>query len=219
MAATVLPLKLAGVGDTGSGMFLVRAAALRDTKLTPIGYKILLEVLAKARFQRLVEVPYIFQKRERGSSKLGLRQYLEYLLHLAKLAVETGQLLAWIRYGFAALVKKAAWPPAAALPVAIEAALLSNFVCSEAFTFRSAEAPAFRPGVWGRLVRYEGICLTGAVLNFLLTLLGIRLGGGMLIAAAVGVVAGGALNLLMNVPAIWRTWASRTAGVAPSVRG
>src|SRR5208282_1759795 len=148
MAATVLPLKLAAVGDPMSGMFMVRASALRGAQLNPLGYKILLEVIAKAHYKKLVEVPYVFQERERGASKLGARQYWEYLQHLARLAVGTGQFLGWVRYGlvaltgavidialFAALVKKWAWPPAAALPVAIEAALLSNFVCSEAFTF------------------------------------------------------------------------------------
>jgi len=44
------------------------------------------------------------------------------------------------------------------------------------------------------------------------------LGGKLLSAAAAGVVAGGALNLLMNVPAIWRTWSSRPAGLASSAR-
>jgi dolichol-phosphate mannosyltransferase len=229
MAATVLPLKLAAVGDPMSGMFMLRASALRDAQLNPLGYKILLEVIAKAHYNNLVEVPYVFQERERGASKLGARQYLEYLQHLARLAVGTGQFLGWVRYGlvaltgavidialFAALVKKGAWPPAAALPVAIEAALLSNFVCSEAFTFRTAEAPAFRPGVWGRLGRYEWICLTGAVINFLVTLLWMGQGVGILSAAAAGVVSGGAMNLLMNVPAIWRTWASRPPGARSS---
>src|ERR1019366_1177662 len=132
MAATVLPLKLATVGDPMSGIFMVRASALRDAKLNPLGYKILLEIIAKAHYQKLVEVPYVFQERERGASKLGARQYVEYLQHLMRLAVGTGQFLAWIRYGlmafagafidivlFVSLVKRFAWPPPAALPLAI----------------------------------------------------------------------------------------------------
>jgi dolichol-phosphate mannosyltransferase len=231
MAATVLPLKLAAVGDPMSGIFMVRASALRDAHLNPLGYKILLEVIAKAHYKNLVEVPYVFQERERGASKLGARQYVEYLQHLVRLAVGTGQFLAWIRYGLVALagalidivlvatlVKKGAWPAYAALPVAIEAALLNNFVCSEAFTFRSPHTGAFRAGVWGRLARYEGICLPGAVLNFLATLLWIVLGGKIVSAAAVGVVTGGAMNLLSNIPAIWRTWANRSAGAASTAR-
>lgn len=226
MAATVLPLRLAGVADSGSGLFMVRASALRNARLNPVGYKILLEVLAKADYRKLVEVPYVFQRRERGSSKLGLRQYLEYLQHLLRLAAGTSQLWGWIRYSgvaligalidialFAALVKRAGWPPTAALPVAIEAALLNNFICSEFFTFRSVAASRFGHGVWKRLRRYELICLPGAVLNFVVTLVWLSEGGRLLTAAAMGVGAGGALNLLLNIPAIWRTWGNRATGV------
>ena len=229
MAATVLPLKLAVVGDPMSGMFMVRASALCDAHLNPLGYKILLEVIAKAHYQKLMEVPYIFQEREHGASKLGARQYVEYLQHLVRLAAGTGQLLGWIRYSLVALggglidvglcyalIAKRAWPTAAAVPVAIEVALLSNFLCSEIFTFRAAAAPPFHAGAWSRLARYERICLPGAIVNFLVTASLMALGGKILSAAAVGVVAGGALNLLMNIPAIWRTWANHLPGQAPA---
>jgi dolichol-phosphate mannosyltransferase len=227
MAATVLPLKLAAVGDPMSGMFMVQASALQGAHLNPLGYKILLEIIAKAHYEKLVEVPYVFQERESGASKLGARQYGEYLRHLLRLAVGTGQLRGWICYGgvaligalidivlFAVLVKKAGWPPAAALPVAIELALMNNFVCSEFFTFQSAAASRFRHGVGRRLGRYERICLAGAALNFLVALVCLSQGGGVLTAAAAGVLAGGALNLLINVPAIWRTWGNRLPGLA-----
>jgi len=222
MAATVLPLKLAAVADPMSGIFMLRAAGVRDASLTPLGYKILLEVIAKAHYKKLVEVPYVFQERERGASKLGVRQYGEYLQHLARLAVGTGQLLGWVRYGtvalagavidvalFTALVKRAAWAPAAALPVAIEVALLSNFVWSEVFTFRSSQAAPLGPGALRRLARYEWICLAGAAVNFLVTLSALAMGGGLMTSAAAGAVGGGALNSMLNVPAIWRTWAGR----------
>jgi dolichol-phosphate mannosyltransferase len=231
MAATVLPLKLAAVGDPMSGMFMIRSSALRDAHLNPLGYKILLEVIAKAGYKNLVEVPYIFQERERGASKLGARQYLEYLQHLARLAVRSGQLFAWIRYGSVAsvgaiidvglvctFVERWHWRAAVALPVSIEFALLSNFVCNEMFTFRSTEVPPFGPGGWRRLARYERICIPGAVFNILVTLLCLAWGDSILSASAVGVVAGGALNLLLNIPAIWRAWESHPPGVASSAR-
>jgi len=219
MAATVLPLKLAAVRDPMSGIFMTRSSVLQDARLNPLGYKILLEVIAKAHYKNMVEVPYVFQERERGASKLGPRQYWEYLHHLARLAIGTGQLLGWIRYGlvglagalvdlalFASLVTERAWPPAAALPVAIQAALLNNFVWSETITFRRAESAGFRCGFLSRLGRYEWVCLPGAVINLLVTLLGIAYGEPLLIAAGAGVVAGGIFNLTINIPAIWRTW-------------
>ena len=219
MAATVLPLKVAGVGDTGSGLFMVRAAAVRNVNLKPLGFKVLLEVLAKAHVRSLVELPYTFQKRPRGTSKASAVQFLAYLVHLARLAWETGQVRAWLRYGlvalagagidvllFKALVGKAAWPPALALPVAIQTALLSNFIWSEVFTFRSSGLKAFGQGALRRLRRYEGICLPGAFLNFLATMAAMALGVNILMAAGAGVVTGGVWNFALNVPAIWRTW-------------
>jgi dolichol-phosphate mannosyltransferase len=221
MAATVLPLALAAVRDPMSGMFLVRAAALEGVRLNPLGYKILLEVLAKARYRKLLEVPYIFEERARGSSKLGARQYLEYLLHLARLATATGQLLGWAKYGmvglsgalvdlalFYFLVKRTGWAPAAALVTAIQGALLSNFLWNETFTFRAAQAAPARRSILRRFGRYERICLPGAILNALVTLVLLSQGAGLLVSAASGVVAGGVLNFLFNIPAIWRTWAS-----------
>jgi dolichol-phosphate mannosyltransferase len=171
-------------------------------------------------------VPYVFQERERGASKLGARQYVEYLQHLVRLAVGTGQFLGWIRYGlvalagafidvilFVTLVRRCAWPPVAALPLAIETALLSNFVCSETITFRSTETPAFGRGFMGRLAQYERVCIPGAIFNIMVTLAWIWHRGGITTAASAGVVAGGAINLLLNIPAIWRTWAGRPPGV------
>jgi dolichol-phosphate mannosyltransferase len=219
MAATVLPLKLAAVGDPMSGIFMVRASALQDADLNPLGYKILLEVIAKANYKNLVEVPYVFQERGRGASKLGPRQYVEYLQHLARLALRTGQLQGWIRYGmvalagafidvilFVGLVKRFHWPPLAALPLAIETALLSNFTFSEIFTFRAPETSAFRGGVMDRLARYERVCIPGAIFNIIVTLTSMWRGVDIVAATWAGVVAGGVLNFVLNVPAIWRTW-------------
>lgn len=219
MAATVLPLKLASVGDPMSGMFLVRATALAGVRLAPLGYKILLEVLGKARYDKLVEVPYIFEEREHGSSKLGPRQYYEYLWHLGRLAVGTGQLRSWVGYGmvglagalidltvFYGLVQGAGWRPLFALLVAIQTALLNNFVWNQNFTFRSRGALDGQGGILRRLVRYEWVCLPGAVINILLTLLLLSEGAGVLLAASCGVVAGGMYNFYFNIPAIWRIW-------------
>ena len=228
MAATVLPLKLAAVGDPMSGIFMIRASAVCDAHLNPLGYKILLEVIAKAHYKTLVEVPYVFQERDRGASKLGSRQYAEYLLHLARLALRTGQLWGWLRYGSVAmvgaaidvvlviaLVVKAGWPPVAAVVAAIQCALLSNFVWSELFTFQLEAASKFRHGAGRRLRRYELMCLPGAAFNLLVTLLFLSQGARLLTAATVGVVAGGVLNLLLNIPAIWRTWGIQDSRVKP----
>lgn len=229
LAATVLPWTLERVTDPMSGLFMVRASALQGVKLDPTGYKILLEVLAKARRRGVAEVPYVFDRRGAGSSKLGGRQSFEYLVHLVRLAKSTGQLTAWIRYLMVGLMGAAidlavvylavtnfGWRIAAATPLAIELGLLSNFFWNELFTFgwlgsedfRPAAQPARRSRVLSRLGRYEKACLGGAVLNFLVTLASSALGAPAALAAGAGVVAGGLWNFAFRIPAIWRVWGS-----------
>lgn len=225
LAASVLPWALVAVTDPMSGMFLIRAAALKDVPLDPVGYKVLLEVLAKARYRSLIEVPYVFEQRGRGSSKLGARQYGEYLLHLARLARSTGQLRAWIRYGVVGvigaavnlialflLVERAAWRPGQALPVAIQLALFSNFFWNDTLTFRASRAgERCQASILSRLLSYEKVCVPGAFLNGLMTLVLVREDVPLLLAAAMGVFAGGLWNLLFNVPTIWRIWGKRSS--------
>jgi dolichol-phosphate mannosyltransferase len=224
MAATVLPWTLGSVTDPMSGMFVVRASALDGVKLDPTGYKILLEVLAKARYRTVAEVPYVFDRRGAGSSKLGGRQSFEYLLHLVRLAAATGQLTAWIRYLAVGLsgatinllavyfaTEHFEWPAIAAVPAAIELALLSNFVWNHLLTFRShrslARSEDAQPrGALSRLLDYERACSVGAVLNALVTFLLAGWGVRLVRAAATGAVAGGLWNFAFSIPAIWRVW-------------
>ncbi len=223
LAASVLPLKLSAVSDPMSGMFVVRAAAIAGADLSPLGYKILLEVLAKGRIGHVVEVPYEFEERTRGSSKLGLRQYGEYLAHLVRLSFSTGQLRAWIAYGLVGLtggvldvglicwVGRAGGHAAWAVPLAVEAALLWNFLWNQNATFaRRLRSISAKAGSASRLWRYQKVCLPGAILNIALTLFLISQGLGLALAAAAGVLLDGAVNLLFNVPSIWKIWGPRS---------
>lgn len=73
------------VTDPMSGFFVVRAAALDLTRIKPLGYKILLDVLATGGFAGIREVPYVFRERASGGSKVTLRQYREFLVQIAGL--------------------------------------------------------------------------------------------------------------------------------------
>jgi len=153
LAACVLPRTLAEVSDPLSGMFLIRARALEGVRLEPTGYKILLEVLGKAHYRGLVQIPFMFQARSSGSSKLGMRESLQYLVHLGRLARSTEHLRSWMRYaavGFTGavvnvalltfLAERRAWPVGGALAVAIPVALISNFFWNWHFTFHTSQA-------------------------------------------------------------------------------
>ncbi len=81
--------KIRNIRDPLSGLFLVKREVLEGVNLNPIGYKVLLEILAKGTYNKVVEVPYIFQKRKKGKSKLGPEEYFCYLKQLFRLAKST----------------------------------------------------------------------------------------------------------------------------------
>jgi len=226
LAASVLPLTLADVHDAMSGMFMLKKEVVTGVVLEPRGYKILLEVLAKGRYRELIEVPYVFGPRDRGNSKLGARQTLEYFAHLAQLAVITGQFKTWLCYAAVGLsgasihlisllflATNQHWPLALALPVAIQAALLSNFLWNRYLTFRRLPYVGSVAAAGGKLglARYEAVCIPGALLNAGLTVTLTHFNVALLISASAGVVLGGFWNVFFNVPAIWRSSISQSA--------
>ncbi len=76
---------LTRVRDVTSGYFLVRRDALDGVELDPIGFKIGLEVIAKAHYGKAVEIPYVFTDRIAGESKLNQREIFNYLKQLRRL--------------------------------------------------------------------------------------------------------------------------------------
>jgi len=73
--------------DVMSGCFMIRRRVIKIKNLNPIGFKILLEIMAKCKAQRIVEVPYTFTNRRNGKSNLSLREISNFFVHLCKLAL------------------------------------------------------------------------------------------------------------------------------------
>jgi dolichol-phosphate mannosyltransferase len=78
--------RLRQVRDPLGGFFALRREVLQDAQLRPAGFKILLEVLGRGRWEHVREVPYRFAPREAGSSKAELRQGLVFLRQVGRLA-------------------------------------------------------------------------------------------------------------------------------------
>jgi hypothetical protein len=75
-----------GVKDPMSGFFALRRQTLKQAqRLSPLGYKIALELMCKCRVRQVQEVPIHFGLRQRGQSKLSLKQQFNYLQHLSRL--------------------------------------------------------------------------------------------------------------------------------------
>src|SRR6266446_3910578 len=85
--ATLLASPFAGkVRDPMSGFFALRRETyLRAKHLTPIGYKIGLELMCKCQVKSVRELPIHFGARTRGQSKLTVKEQYRYLAHLSRL--------------------------------------------------------------------------------------------------------------------------------------
>lgn len=85
LVAIALAKPLTPIRDITSGFLLVRRDALEGVELDPIGFKIGLEVIAKANYGRALEVPYVFTDRVAGESKLNQNEVFNYLRQLRRI--------------------------------------------------------------------------------------------------------------------------------------
>jgi len=85
--ATIIAKKGLGIDtkDPMSGFFAFKKKILQDISVDAIGYKFLLEVLVKTKNVSIKEIPYTFQDRQMGSSKLDTSIILNYCKSVWKL--------------------------------------------------------------------------------------------------------------------------------------
>jgi len=83
----VVPEVTGKVSDPMSGYFMIRREALEGRELKPVGYKILMEVLARGDVSKIAEVPYIFQEHPERASKLSAEVCQQYIKHLTRLRI------------------------------------------------------------------------------------------------------------------------------------
>jgi len=154
LTKAMFPRKLRSVSDPMSGFFAVRLDALDLTTLRPVGYKVLLEILAGSRLGGTAGVPFSFQPRLSGESKASLAEGGRFLLQLAALRVGLSvsrltQLLAFLAVGVSGVVVNtvALWlltggrlsaPYLLASALATNIAVVWNFALLETWVFRKA---------------------------------------------------------------------------------
>jgi dolichol-phosphate mannosyltransferase len=93
-AACLLARPLSPIRDAASGFFLIRREIARSVDIKAGGFKICLELVVRGWPRRLVELPYRFDDREAGESKMSTREAAGYLVQLKDL-----YLLRWSKFG------------------------------------------------------------------------------------------------------------------------
>lgn len=142
LTKAMFPNRLHGCSDPMTGFFLLDRRTVDIDKITPRGFKILLELLARQQL-RVAEVPFDFAPRHAGSSKASFRQGIHFLTQLTMLRF--GKMSAFALIGglgaianlliMAGLTQIGVGYIWAAI-VAAEATIIGNFLLQERFVFR-----------------------------------------------------------------------------------
>jgi dolichol-phosphate mannosyltransferase len=191
----MLPSVVGRVSDPMSGYFMVRRDAIAERALSPLGYKILIEILGRGELKHIAEVGYVFRERSLGESKVSAKVYVDYLRHLARLRVDTLSISRFARFATVGASGVAVdmlllyafsdpnmlgWSLTLSKVVAAEFAILNNFLWNDAWTFVTAAGVA--PRTDRRLNRFlsfnvicgMGICLNVILLNVLYGFFGVN---------------------------------------------
>jgi dolichol-phosphate mannosyltransferase len=205
------------VKDPLSGFFMFRREKVDADRLKPSGYKISLEIMLVGNFQRVVEVPYIFEDRSAGKSKLRPQQQIDYLKHVFSLMARTGELemfikfiavglsgvavnegVYWLLTRFGGLAAYDYW----AVVVGIEVSIITNFILNDTFTFaKRRTGKSFA----GRLLKFNLICIAGAGVQWGLFMLFTRVFGVYdLLSNFIGIVVAFLWNYFINRNWTWK---------------
>lgn len=224
MATFILPGTLNQVRDPMSGFFLVRRRVIAHAPLNPIGYKILLEILAQGDYSRVAEVPFTFEERARGGSKLGASTVLKYLAHLVRISLETGE--SWRIAKYAAvgltgavvnflslrwLVERHGWHAPTAAVAGAGLAIVNNFAWNELVTFwETRKSQPGWTGVARRFFAFAMFSAAGVGLNVaLIALLVVALGWPLIPGVVTGISVAALWNFFVNSNVTWRAWWNR----------
>ncbi len=215
----ILPEVIGRLSDPMSGYFMVRRDAIVGKSLSPVGYKILIEVTGRGAIRWIGEVGYVFRERQAGASKVTWKQYIEYIQHLLKLRFDLWPVKRFLRFGvvgfsgvfvdlgvFYLLRTVLGLGLTRSAIFSSEVAIINNFLWNDLWTFgdisrrQKGKRQQFR-----RFLKFNVVCLSGLILNvlivnFLFNILGIN----EYIAKLVAIALVTLWNFWFNLKLSWR---------------
>ncbi len=225
--ATLMARPFTRARDPMAGFFAIRRKTLmRANALNPIGYKIALELIVKCHCDNVKEIPIEFQDRQRGQSKLNLREQINYLVHIVRLLdYKFEHLTCPVKFclvgatgiavdltALAVFLKLQSMPLFTSRSLAIWLAMTWNLILNRQLTFRKD-----RGHTWMKL--YPLFCASCLGVAFASWSVSVGLSHGTaffgmhpLLAAGCGVIAGTALNYLCNRHFTFRRDAAEPSG-------
>ncbi len=219
LGLAILPESIGRVTDPMSGYFLLRRETIAGKVLSPLGYKILIEVIDRGEIGKIIEVGYEFQERQAGTSKVTWRQYIEYIQHLFRLRLaRSGRFLRFIAVGLSGLVVDMSLlylfsdAYTLALPITLskilagESAIINNFLWNDRWTFADlARTQTSNRQKFRRFLKFNLICSIGLTLNLaILHLIYNFVIHDRYIANLISIASVTCLNYWLNLKLSWR---------------
>jgi dolichol-phosphate mannosyltransferase len=176
----ILPEVIGRLSDPMSGYFMVRRQSLVGRILSPVGYKILIEVAARGKINWIAEAGYVFRERQTGESKVTWKQYVEYIQHLLKLRLSRSAV--FIRFclvgltgvvvdlGIFYILRKVLGLGLTRSAIfSAEIAIFNNFLWNDLWTFADISRRQIgRQQRFKRFVKFNLVCLSGVILQTLI---------------------------------------------------
>jgi dolichol-phosphate mannosyltransferase len=219
LGLVILPEVIGRLSDPMSGYFMVRRSAIVGKKMSPVGYKILIEVAARGKIRWIAEAGYVFREREAGESKVTWKQYIEYLQHLIKLRFSLWPIEKFFRFGvvgfsgvfvdFTIYYLLRNFLNFDLLPsgaISAEVAIVNNFIWNDLWTFGDISRRQLgKRQRLKRFLKFNLICLFGMLLNLsILSLLAKVLGINEYIAKIIAIAFVTVWNFWINLKLSWR---------------
>ncbi len=201
--------------DPGSGFFIFKKSVIEKTKLSPQGFKILLEILVRGSCNKVVDLAYTFRTRENDLSKATLQQGIRYFKHLFNLFYTVPKASRFIRFaivgGIGAVINLAtlylltesnlvgirlAWL------IAVLISIGTNFALNNIFTFPETKARS-RKGYTQKYISYALLSFLTLVVNYAFFTVTLKAGAHYLVSAICGIAGALLLNFTVSKKIIW----------------
>ena len=194
------------IRDPMSGYFLFKRDKVSIEKLRGEGSKVLLEIVVRGSIRSVHEHPYIFRRRSRGESKLGLREIMRFTHQILVLSdykilkfAAVGASGIGVNWGVLYILKEFMRIPLyASYAVSIETSLTTNFVLNDLWTFSRERSKS----VFRRYLEYHVAQLAGLLINYITTIV---LSHFMyyLMASFIGILLGFLANYIISTEYVW----------------
>jgi dolichol-phosphate mannosyltransferase len=218
--------RLRAISDCTGGYFGLRRSVIEGVDLDPVGWKILMEVLVKGRYQTVHEIPYTFHARDAGESKMSLREQWNYLRHVVKLVASSPEdrrfYLFCLVGGLGVIVNLLVmtvlvyglhWHGARPSIVASLVAMVHNFIWNDRVTWKGHAHPV----PWRRALQpplFIMISTVSVAVTALFAEMFLRLHWNELVGQLAGIAVGTVWSFTANNRWTW----GKPAGVDPSIR-